>query len=398
MFFTMPQLHLDPLWRLSDDYAADPRSDRLNLIIGVYREDSGASEVMHSVREAEQRLAERAPSKEYISLSGVDAFNKAVTKLILGEDTLVARATATQAVGGTGALRLLAELLATTSPGRTVYLGTPAYVNHPAILGAANLNVVEYTLARNGELDARVLLQIARSAQAGDVLLIQGCCHNPTGLSMPDWLWDELAQVMAERGVIPFIDQAYFGLGDGMDKDLAGMRRLLSFVPEAVIAVSASKAWGLYSERTGCAIVVSNDPERRRYARGMLEVIGRAAYSQPPAHGALIVAEILGDPRLTDLWLAELNGMRRRLTALREGLVEELVAEPNGHAFDRLGVQRGMFLQLPLDPRQMDLLRKEHAVYGIPSGRINLAGVPSARIPELAASISAVAHHGSLGA
>jgi aspartate aminotransferase/aromatic-amino-acid transaminase len=391
MFLDTPSLHLDPLWRLSAEYAADTRPGRLNLIIGVYRDESGASPVMPSVREAEARLVDRAPSKEYLGLSGNTDFNAAMTELVLGEDELVSRATTMQTVAGTGALRLLAELLAATGPDRTVYLGTPAYVNHPAILQAAHLNVVEYPVSRKGEVDAEAVLRIARTARSGDVILLQGCCHNPTGLSMPGWLWDELAAVMAERGVIPFIDQAYFGLGDGLDEDLAGMRRMLRIVPEAVIAVSGSKAWGLYSERTGCAIVLTQSRERGDYARGVLEVIARADYSQPPAHGALVVAEILGDPELRTQWRAELEGMRLRLTELRNGLVDEFMRAPNGEAFAALRDQRGMFLRLPLGAEQMDLLREKHAVYGIPSGRISLAGVPAARVPELAMSIAAVA-------
>ncbi|MEU6010441.1 aromatic amino acid transaminase [Streptomyces sp. NPDC047453] len=387
----MPSLQLDPLWRLSAEYAADTRAERLNLVIGVYRDESGGSPVMPSVLEAEARLVERAPTKEYLGLSGNLDFNAAMTRLILGEDALVSRATTIQTVAGTGALRLLAELLATTGPDRTVYLGTPAYVNHPAILEAANLNVVEYPVSLDGALNAEAALRVAKSARAGDVILLQGCCHNPTGLSMPGWLWGELAAVMAERGVIPFVDQAYFGLGDGLDEDLEGMRRMLRTVPEAVIAVSGSKAWGLYSERTGCAIVLTADRERGDYARGVLEVIARADYSQPPAHGALVVAEILGDPALRAQWRAELDDMRRRLTELRNGLVDELIRTPNGETFAPLRDQRGMFLRLPLGAEQMDHLREKHAVYGIPSGRISLAGVPAARIPDLAVSIAAAA-------
>jgi aspartate aminotransferase/aromatic-amino-acid transaminase len=391
MFLTTPSLHPDPLWRLSAEYADDARPERLNLIIGVYRDESGASPIMASVRDAEARLADRAVSKEYLGLSGNLHFNAAMTRLVLGDEALVSRASTIQTVAGTGALRLLAELLATTGPDRTVYLGTPSYLNHPAILHATKLKVAEYPVSHKGQADADAVLEIARSARPGDAILLQGCCHNPTGLSMPGWLWDELAVLMAERDVIPFIDQAYFGLGDGLEEDLAGMRRMLHVVPEAVVAVSASKAWGLYNERTGCAIVLTNDPERGRYARGVLEVIARAAYSQPPAHGAHVVAEILDDPALRARWRAELDGMRLRLMGLRNRLVDELMSTPNSEAFADLRYQRGMFLRLPLGPGQMHRLREEHAVYGIPSGRISLAGVPAARVADLAASIAATA-------
>ncbi|TFD07586.1 aromatic amino acid transaminase [Cryobacterium sp. TMT1-66-1] len=390
MFLTTPSLQLDPLWQLSADYAADPRSARLNLIIGVYRDENGDCPTMPSVRVAEGRLVERAPSKEYIGLSGNLEFNSAMTQLILGDEELVSRATTVQTVAGTGALRLLAELMSATGPHRTVYLGTPAYVNHPAILRAARLNVVEYPVSRNGTIDAEAVLRVANSARAGDLILLQGCCHNPTGLSMPGWLWDELADVMARKGVIPFIDQAYFGLGDGLEEDLEGMRRMLRVVPEAIIAVSASKAWGLYSERTGCAIVITRDGAQGDYARGVMEFVARADYSQPPAHGALVVAEILNDRALRAQWRAELEQMRSRLTHLRNELADELIALPNGDAFAGLREQRGMFLRLPFDSAQMDALREQYGTYGIPSGRLSLAGVPASRIPELATAIASV--------
>ncbi|MDF0532343.1 aromatic amino acid transaminase [Tsukamurella sp. 8F] len=386
----MPSLQLDPLWRLSEAWAADTRPDPLNLVIGVYRDEQGVCPVQRAVSIAEARLAERAPSKEYTSPAGNLEFNAGICDLILGDPALIGRATSIQAVGGTGALRLISDLLAVTGPGRTVHLGTPAYVNHPAVLRAAGLRVSEYPLEQDGRLDAAAALDVARTAAPGDVLLLQGCCHNPTGLGMPLETWIELAHIMAERGVVPFIDQAYFGLGDGVDEDLEGMRAMLEIVPEAAIAVSASKAWGLYSERTGCAIVLSSNPARGEYVRGVLEVVARAAYSQAPSHGARVVAEILGDETLRADWRVELEEMRQRLTLLRAELVAELLATTTVPALPQLGQQRGMFLRLPLDADQMERLRIDHAIYGVPSGRINLAGLTSDRIPRVAAAIGEV--------
>ncbi|MEU4163700.1 aminotransferase class I/II-fold pyridoxal phosphate-dependent enzyme [Actinoplanes sp. NPDC026670] len=369
----------DPLWQLTADCAADARPDRLDLLVGVYRDDSGEAPVMAAVRAAELRLADRSRSKAYVGPAGNTRFRHEMTRLLLADPVLAARTDGVQAVAGTGALRLLAELLTATGPDRTVLLGTPAYVNHPAILAAAGLRTRTYPVTADGA----AMLAAVHAAQPGDVLLLQGCCHNPTGLGLPLGLWDELAAALARRGVTPFIDQAYFGLGDGLDEDLAGMRRLLRVVPEAFVAVSASKAWGLYSERTGCALVLSADAGRRQQARTMLETIARIAYSQPPAHGAAIVEEILTDPILTACWRDELEAMRRRLGRLRDGLAA-------GTGFAGLGRQRGMFLTLPLDAAAMLRLRQIHGVYGLPSGRINLAGIPYPRIEAVSSAIRSV--------
>ncbi|MEU4688882.1 aminotransferase class I/II-fold pyridoxal phosphate-dependent enzyme [Actinoplanes sp. NPDC023714] len=369
-------LTADPLWELTAACERDTRPGRLDLIVGVYRDDSGASPVMRAVRAAELRLAQRSSTKAYVGPSGNRRFAAAIAELLLADDSVLARTTAVQTVAGTGALRLLAELIAATGPDRTVHLGVPAYVNHPGVLAAAGLRVATHPVADT--------LAAASVARPGDVLMIQGCCHNPTGYRMPPAEWDELAEVLFRRGVVPFVDQAYFGLGDGLDEDLDGMRRLLRVVPEAYVAVSGSKAWGLYNERVGAALVIGTSPGRDRI---LLENAARVSYSQPPAHGAAIVEEILTDPSLRACWRDELESMRNRLGRLRGGLALRLADLPG---FARLAEQRGMFLTLPLPPEAMERLRDEHAIYGLPTGRINLAGLPSHRVAEVAAAIRAV--------
>lgn len=381
----------DPLWQLTAACDADRRPQRLDLIVGVYRDDTGASPVFGAVAEAERRLAERAPSKEYLGPAGNRPFSAALTELLFPAGQVRDRTLAVQAVAGTGALRLLAELLAETGPDRTVHLGTPAYLNHRTILRTAGLRVREYPmLLPDGRPDPDAALAALAGAAPGDVLLLQGCCHNPTGTEMPVQRWEELAHAMAARGVVPFIDQAYFGLGDGLDADLAGMRRMLEVLPEAVVAVSASKAWGLYNERTGCAIVVSDDPARRAHAYSVLETVARAGYSQPPDHGARIVHEILTGPGLRMRWTDELDAMRERLSALRTALADALAHRTGTADFEPLREQRGLFLRLPLTETQMGLLRQDHAVHGLPSGRINLAGIPAHRVDRVADAVSKV--------
>lgn len=365
----------------------------MNLVVGVYRNEHGECPVQLAVQQAEVRLAQRATSKEYTSPRGNILFNQHLTDLILGDGCASDRATAVQAVGGTGALRLLSELLALTGPDRTVHLGTPAYVNHRAILSAAKLRVQEYPVENRGEFDTDALLDAARRAAPGDVFLLQGSCHNPTGLSMPFETWNELARIMAEREIVPFIDHAYFGLGDGIAADLAGMRAMLEVVPEALIAVSASKAWGIYNERTGCAIVVAREQSRAEYAKGILEVIARADYSQAPSHGASAVAEILDDNTLRAQWIEELEQSRVRLMRLRNGLIDELEGLGAPAHLTQLRDRRGMFITLPFSESQMELLRTDYAVYGVPSGRINIAAAQEQQIAYLARAIAEVARH-----
>lgn len=397
MFSIMPQVRRDPLWARADEFATDPRPDRLDLIVGVYRDDTGCSPIMSAVKAAEARLFELETTKQYVAPYGNAGFNAALTELVLSDPSLTARATTIQTVAGTGALRLLADFLAFTGPERTIHLGTPAYVNHPGVLNAARLRIKEYPLVRDGTLNAEAVLAAAGSANRGDVLLLQGCCHNPTGLSMSIAVWEELAKILADRGVVPFVDHAYFGLGDGLDEDLTGMRRLLRVVPAAVVSVSCSKIWGLYRERTGCAIVLTSNTADTAYTRDLLEWIARATYSQPPSHGAAIAELVLTDPGLRADWRAELTTMRERLNANRAALVAGLTGGPLGTtdhpAFDGIAQQRGMFLTLPLSPEQMDQLTARHAIYGTPTGRINLAGIPTPRIDEVAAAIRNVSQH-----
>ncbi|URN17584.1 MULTISPECIES: aromatic amino acid transaminase [Streptomyces] len=385
MLELLPAPPADPLWNLAAEFGADPRPERLNLVLGVYRDHTGATPVMRAVREAEARLAELSASKEYRGLSGNTAFNRAMLSLVLGGDVPPGRAVAVQTVAGTGALRLLADLVRQTRPGTTVWISDPAYVNHRPILEAAGLAVRTYRWT-----DPAGLLEDLRGAGREDVVLLQGCCHNPTGADPSREVWEALADLADRAGWTPFLDLAYHGLGDGLDEDLWAARMLAERLPEVLAAVSCSKNFGLYADRTGCAIVLGASARALRNVETALQNAARTLYSMPPEHGAAIVATILQDAELRGAWRAELDAMRDRIAGNRAALTAALEALGCGAVAEPLARQKGMFAGLPLSPEQMAVLRRDHAVYGTAGGRINIAGLPSDRVDRLAGAIAAV--------
>ncbi|MCH0543030.1 aspartate/tyrosine/aromatic aminotransferase [Streptomyces sp. MUM 203J] len=385
MLELLPAPPADPLWDLTAEFGADPRPERLNLVLGVYRDQSGVTPVMGAVREAELRLAERSASKEYRGLSGNLAFNRVMLSTVLGDESLTARATAVQTVAGTGALRLLADLIRQTRPGTTVWVSDPAYVNHRPILEAAGLAVRPYRWTDPDGMIADLVL-----AGRDDVVLIQGCCHNPTGVDPTRDQWETLAAMAAGAGWVPFVDLAYHGLGDGLEADLWATRMLAERLPELLVAVSCSKNFGLYADRTGCAMVLGSSRAALRHVETALQNAARTLYSMPPEHGAAIVTTVLEDAALRAVWRTELDAMRSRIAANRSALVAGLEALGRGDFAAPLALQKGMFAGLGLDAERMRVLRREHAVYGTETGRINIAGIAAERIPQLARGISAV--------
>ncbi|WP_031075073.1 aromatic amino acid transaminase [Streptomyces sp. NRRL S-118] len=382
MLELLPAPPADPLWELAAAFAADERPERLDLVLGVYRDHTGVTPVMAAVREAEIRLAERSASKEYRGLSGNTAFNRAMVSTVLGTGGPADRATAVQTVAGTGALRLLADLIRRTRPGTTVWISDPAYVNHRPILEAAGLTVRTY--------DWSDPLRDLPDARRDDVVLLQGCCHNPTGVDPTRDEWEALAALAVRNGWVPFVDLAYHGLGDGLEADLWATRMLADRVPEMLIAISCSKNFGLYSDRTGCAVVLGPSRAALRNVETALQNAARTLYSMPPEHGAAVVTAILEDDGLRAAWRAELDDMRARIAANRADLVAHL--DTLGHVAHArsLARQKGMFSTLPLSPDGMRELRRRFAIYGTDSGRINIAGVPAHRIPCLAQGVAAV--------
>lgn len=381
----------DSLWAIARACRTDPRPNRLDLVIGVYRDDEGATPVMGAVAEAERRLAARSASKTYVGFSGDPVFSAEMSKLILGPAG-DGRTTAVQAVGGTGALHILARMAVLSRPDARILVGSPTYVNHEQVFRTAGLEVETFPFLDDAQRPStQAVVDAVAGARRGDLVLIQGCCHNPTGTDLEAADWEAITEAVLDAGVVPFIDVAYYGLGQGLDEDLAGLRYLTERVPEAFVAVSGAKAFGLYNDRVGAALVLS-DPDDAATVRGTLEGIARSEYSQPPHHGAAIVAEILGDAGLRSEWAQELESMRVRLNTLRSTFLDHLDPRIGQRPeWQALRKHFGMFTTLPLEPWQMQKLREDFAIYGTDGGRVNIAGLPAPRAKELAEAVSVIA-------
>lgn len=393
MLATLATVAPDPLWGLTAAFRADPRPDKVDLVVGVYRDDSGQTPVMAAVKAGEERLAAAGASKAYRGLAGNADFNVGLATLLLGNDVgRLSRQHTMQTVGGTGALRLLADFIAVASPGARVWVSDPGYVNHVPIMRAAGLAVDRYRWrAEGGVLDADAMFADLWAARAGDVVLLHGCCHNPTGIDMSMEVWQTVAERCAKQGLIPLVDMAYLGLADGLEQDAAGLRLLVDALDTVLVAASCSKSMGLYCERTGAAMVIGKNRAALQPVGGVLERITRSNYSMPPDHGAAIVAAILGDAALTASWRNELEHMRQRIVGNRRRLDGALASLGAPVALQNLSRHKGMFSMLPLDADAMERLRADHAIYGTQGGRINIAGLAPEQIDRVAGALVAVA-------
>jgi aromatic-amino-acid transaminase len=373
----------DPLLSLIQAFAEDPRTDKLDLGVGVYRDDAGRTPVMSAVKAAESRLVAAQSTKAYLGPDGDPHFLDLLRPIIFGDGDAAADLIGAQTPGGTGALRLAADLLARGRPGGRIWVGTPSWPIHGGIFAAAGLAVEPYRHhdPATGRVDAASLLAVLHTASVGDAVLLHGCCHNPTGADLGPALWKEAADVIARRGLVPLIDLAYQGLGDGLEADAAGLRLMFERSDNAILAYSCDKNFALYRERTGAIYLRARGSETT--VRSNLLALARCAWSMPPDHGAAVVAAILDDAELSGVWRAELDGMRRRLSDLRTQLAD---ADPR---LEPLRHQRGLFALLPLSPSQVDALRRDHAIYMAGSGRINLAGLTAETAPAFVSALRA---------
>ncbi|MDT6918218.1 amino acid aminotransferase [Pseudomonas atacamensis] len=382
----------DPILGLMEAYAQDANPRKFDLGVGVYKDAQGLTPIPEAVKIAEARLVESQDTKTYIGGHGNPLFGKVINELVLGSDSaLIAeqRAGATQTPGGTGALRLAADFIAQCLPGKGVWLSNPTWPIHETIFAAAKVKVSHYPyVGSDNRLDVEAMLAVLKEVPKGDVVLLHACCHNPTGFDLSHDDWKRVLEVVRSRDLLPLIDFAYQGFGDGIDQDAWSTRLFAAQVPELLITSSCSKNFGLYRDRTGALIVCATSADKLIDIRSQLANIARNLWSTPPDHGAAVVATILADPELKARWADEVEAMRLRIAQLRSGLVEAL--EPHGlrERFAHIGVQRGMFSYTGLSPEQVKNLRERHSVYMVSSGRANVAGIDATRLALLADAIA----------
>ncbi len=389
MFEALKPLPQDPILQLMQTFREDTRPDKVDLGIGVYKDDAGNTPIMTAVHEAERRLLEGETTKSYVGPAGAAGFNNAMAELILGSNSRLirdGRTSVVQTPGGCGALRMAAEFLRLCKPDTTVWVSTPTWANHLPLLGGAGLAIREYPYLNPEtlEVDFAAMLGTLEGAKAGDVVLLHGCCHNPSGADLSQSQWQEITSLIQRKGLLPFVDMAYQGLGEGLEADAAGLRHLAGSVPEMLIAASCSKNFGLYRERTGALALISATATVSSAATSQLLSVIRSHYSMPPAHGAAIVETILGDDGLRAQWQEELSGMCERILHLRHGFAAALA--PVGD-FSFIARQRGMFSFLGISPEQVNQLRTEHGIYMLESSRVNVAGLNDQVMPRVADAI-----------
>ena len=385
----------DPILGLTEAYNADPRATKVNLGVGIYYDEAGRIPVLDAVREVEQRLAAEAKPRGYLPIDGMPDYTKATRELLFGVDSpllAAGRVATTQTVGGSGALRTGADLLKKVLPHATIAISNPSWENHRAVFGAVGFEVVDYTYfdAATHGIDFDGLLADLRKLEAGTVVLLHACCHNPTGADLTVDQWRQVIEVLRERDLFPFIDIAYQGFDQGIEQDAAAIRLLAeSGIATFVVASSYSKSFSLYGERVGALTVVSGTAEESRAVQSQIKRIIRANYSSPSTHGAALVAGVLGSPELRARWEAELGEMRTRIHALRAGLVEKLAAN-GAPEFAFIQDQAGMFSYSGLSRPQVDRLRDEFGIYAVGTGRICVAALSLKNLDYVAEAVAAV--------
>ena len=379
----------DAILALMSAYRDDPREAKVDLGVGVYRDADGRTPIMRAVKAAERQIWEAQDTKVYTGLAGDPAFGDALRELVLGPAVSADRTAVIATPGGTGAVHKGLELARMASPELTVHLPDPTWPNHVAILRHLGIPVRTYRYfdAATGVVDVEGMLEDLAAARPGDVVLLHGCCHNPTGADPAPEDWERIASAVEATGATAMVDLAYQGFGEGLEADAAAARLLAQRLPEVLIASSCSKNFGIYRERTGALLAVT---DAAGPARESMAALNRLNYSFPPDHGARIVQTILGDEALAADWRNELEEVRTHMIGLRESLAAELRQRTNSDRFDFLARHRGMFSRLGATPDQVERLRAEHGVYMVGDGRMNVAGLNAATVPVLAAAIAEV--------
>jgi len=384
----------DAILGLMERFRADDRPGKVSLATGVYVDESGTTPVLDTVREAEARILAGQTTKVYKPIGGDPAYNGRVRDLVFGADhpaVTGGRVETVHTPGGTGALRVAADLIAAIEPEAAVWLSTPTWPNHPQVFGAAGLPLRSYPyLGEDGELDIETMLSVLSAVPAGDVVVLHGCCHNPTGIDPTPEQWERIADVVAESGAVPLLDFAYQGFADGLEQDATGLRALLARGVTMLVASSFSKNFALYDERVGALSIVGTTAAETASLLSHVKGVIRAIYSNPPAHGGEIVATVLADPELRARWVEEVGVMRDRINGNRARFVAGL--EAAGAAGDHAALmrQRGMFSLLPLGTERVARLRDEFALYVVGAGRVNVAGLTEANLEPVCRALAAV--------
>jgi len=390
MLSNLEQQPADALLALIKLHAADPRADKIDLGVGVYRTGQGDTPVFGAIKAAEKKLLETQNSKAYLGPEGDMGFVHALMPYVFGKDdpTMGGRIEGMQTPGGTGAVRLTVALAGKAGVKR-VWMGTPSWPNHAQIFADLGVELKPFVHAtKAGLVDMDALRTAITLAEPGDAILLHGCCHNPTGIDYTPAQWDEIAQLVAAKGLLPILDLAYQGLGHGMEEDAYGVRRVLAEVPEALIAYSCDKNFGMYRDRVGAIYVMAENAEVLGRVLSHGHALARAAWSMPPDHGGAAVRLILEDPALTAMWLDELDTMRARMRQVRAKLAE--AGKAGNVDLAALGQQNGLFSILPLSGEQILALRNDHGIYMAGSGRINVAGLTMGNIDKFIADLETV--------
>ena len=380
----------DKILALVGAYQADPRQDKIDLGVGVYKDSTGATPIMRAVKSAEELLWQAQKTKSYVGLAGDPAFSTAMFELVLDGSVAADRLSAVATPGGTGAVRQALELIKIASPNAKVWLSNPTWPNHPSIVNYLGMPLAEYRYfnTETGSVDFEGMLADIKAIPAGDIVLLHGCCHNPTGANLTSEQEDQIITTLAESGAVPFVDIAYQGFGDGLEKDARFTRKIASQLPECLIAASCSKNFGIYRERTGILMAVSESASLQAITQGNMAFLNRQNFSFPPDHGARLVTMILEDQTLRGLWSTELEQTRINMLNLRQQLADELRQRTNSDRFDFLATHRGMFSRLGVSVDTVEILRSDFGIYMVGDSRINIAGLNSHTVPILAHAVS----------
>ncbi|GAB5434239.1 aromatic amino acid transaminase [Tritonibacter mobilis] len=389
MFENLKPQPADKILALMQMYREDPRDQKVDLGVGVYKNAEGVTPVMRAVKAAEQRIIDEQTTKAYTGLAGDPAYADAMIDLILGTSVERSKIAAVATPGGTGAVRQAFELIKMANPEARVFVSDPTWPNHVSILKYVGIETVVYryfdTETRAVNFDG--MIEDLKGAKTGDVVLLHGCCHNPTGANLNISQWKAVVELLNERGLIPMIDIAYQGFGDGLEEDAAGVRLVASSVPECLIAASCSKNFGIYRERTGLLMAISQKGDEAGLNQKTLAYLNRQNYSFPPDHGARVVTTILNDPELRADWQKELEETRLGMLALRQQLADELQRLSGSDRFGFIAEHRGMFSLLGTTPELVEKMRVDAGIYMVGDSRLNIAGLNAQTVPILAKAI-----------